>query len=351
MTAAAPLRVAALTRGRNVPSARFRVRQFIPLLADQGIEVREHAPRRPAHRLIGRGQPGAMAQALASRGLAIAATRRADVTWLQREFVSTRRTLEGWTKAPRVLDVDDAVHLKRDGAAGPGMGKIARSCRMVLAGNRTLADWYQDWCDDVRVVPTAVDTTRFAPSPVKGRRDPTPDGPVVLGWIGTAANAGNLQALQEPLAKALARHPGARLRVVAERPPLLPGIPADQWEFVPWSAETEVDLLRSFDIGLMPLEDTPWNRGKCGFKLLQYMAVGAAAVASPVGVNADILGAGRVGLAAASDAEWGEALDRLLADAPLRKRLASQGRSLVERDYSAQAVAPRLAQALRDAAA
>jgi glycosyltransferase involved in cell wall biosynthesis len=340
-----PLRVAALTRGRDVPSARFRVRQFVAPLRGLGVEVREHAPRRPAHRLIGRGQAGALAQALGTRTGAILATRRADVTLLQREFVSTRRTLEGWTRSPRVLDVDDAVFLKRDGAAGPALGAIAKGCRMVLAGNAFLAEWFRSWCDDVRIVPTTVDTARFSP-----RAGPDKTDEAVLGWIGTAANAGNLTAIQVPLANVLAANPGARLRVVAERPPHLPRVPADRWEFVQWSAETEVDLLRSFTVGLMPLEDTPWNRGKCGFKLLQYMAVGAPAVASPVGVNADILAAGG-GLAAGDDAAWQESLGRLLADAALRRRLAKAGRALVDSRYSVAAVAPRLASHLRQAAA
>jgi glycosyltransferase involved in cell wall biosynthesis len=339
--------VAALTRGRDVPSARFRVRQYVAPLKGLGIDVQEHPPRRPAHRLIGRGQPGALAQAFATRGAAILATRRADVTLLQRELVSTRRTLESWTKAPRVLDVDDAVFLKRDGKAGPALARIAGGCRMVLAGNRFLADWFAQWCDDVRLVPTTVDVERFCPAPSPSAASGA-TGPV-LGWIGTAANVGNLAAIQEPLAAVLARHPGARLRVVAERPPDLPAIPRGRWEFVPWSAETEVALLRSFDVGLMPLDDTPWNRGKCGFKLLQYMAVGVPAVASPVGVNADILGAGG-GLAAGDAAGWQDALDALLSDEAKRRRFARDGRALVESQYSVQAIAPRLAQCLRDAA-
>ncbi|HUR62099.1 MAG TPA: glycosyltransferase family 4 protein [Candidatus Thermoplasmatota archaeon] len=340
-----PLRVAALTRGRDTPSARFRVRQYVPLLAAHGIDVREHAPRRPAHRTLGRGRPGAYLQALATRGAAIAATRRADVTWLQRELVSTRRTLEAWTRAPRVFDVDDAVFLKREGAAAAEIARIAQGCRIVLAGNRFLADWFRQWCDDVRIVPTTIDTQRFTPAPLP----PAADAPLVVGWIGTHANIHNLEAIQAGVAQALAAHPGARLRVVAERPPRLEQVPADRWGFVPWSAATEVDLLRSFDVGLMPLEDTPWNRGKCGFKLLQYLAVGCPAVASPVGVNADLLGAGEVGVGAGTQEEWAEALARLLGDATARHRMGRAGRALVERSYSAQGVAPAIAKALRDA--
>lgn len=343
--------MAALTRGRDVPSARFRVRQYAAPLRAFGVDLQEHAPRRPAHRLIGRGGWGAHAQALGTRLPAIAATRRADVTLLQRELVSTRRTIESWTKAPRVLDVDDAVYLKRDGAAGHDLGRIAADCRMVLAGNRVLADWFSAWCDDVRLVPTAVDTGRFAPTGPAGRTEgsETPSEEAVLGWIGTAANAGNLAAIQPALARVLQRHPCARLRVVAERPPELPDLPPSRWEFVPWSAAAEVDQLRSFTVGLMPLEDTPWNRGKCGFKLLQYMAVGSASVASPVGVNTDILGGGG-GLAATTQDGWVEALERLLADAALRRRLGREGRALVEARYSVAAVAPVLAANLRDAA-
>jgi glycosyltransferase involved in cell wall biosynthesis len=335
------LRVAALTRGQHVPSARFRVRQYLPHLRALGVEVEEHAPRRPAHRLIGRGAPGAWAQAMGTRLGAVAATRKADVTWLQRELVSTYATIEGWTKAPRVFDMDDAIYLKRDGAAGKAIEKIVARCEVAVAGNETLAEWLRPRARRVEIAPTAVDTERYTPAPQPA------EGPPVLGWIGTRANLPNLAAIQEPLRRVLTRHPDTKLRVVAEAPPDLPRLPAAQVEFVPWGADAEVGLLRSFTVGLMPLEDTPWNRGKCAFKMLQYMAVGIPAAVAPVGFNRDVLERGEVGLAAADAPAWESALEALLADEPLRSRMGREGRRVVERDFSATQVAAKLAGVFR----
>ena len=120
----------------------------------------------------------------------------------------------------------------------------------------------------------------------------------------------------------------------------LPGIDV---ELLPWQECTEVDLLRTCDIGVMPLADTPWERGKCGYKLIQYMACGLPVVASPVGVNRRLVDEGRDGFLADSDASWHAALARLCDDADLRARLGGMGRRKVESGYSLQVTSPTLA--------
>jgi hypothetical protein len=121
-------------------------------------------------------------------------------------------------------------------------------------------------------------------------------------------------------------------------------------EILPWAEDTEVTLIQSMDIGVMPLPDTPWTRGKCGYKLIQYMACGLPVVASPVGVNRDIVEHGVNGFLAESDDEWRAAVDALLNDADLRRRMGAAGRKKVEEQYSLQVWGPRVAQMLRSVA-
>ncbi|MFN3590968.1 MAG: glycosyltransferase, partial [Thermaurantiacus sp.] len=118
------------------------------------------------------------------------------------------------------------------------------------------------------------------------------------------------------------------------------------FEYLPWSEEDEVALLQGMDIGIMPLDDTPWSRGKCGYKLVQYMACGLPVVASPIGVNSRLAIDGVTGFLATSEQEWEAALSRLLADPALRARLGAEGRRLVEREYCLQVTGPRLVKLL-----
>ncbi|MBW8868664.1 MAG: glycosyltransferase family 4 protein, partial [Acidobacteria bacterium] len=127
-------------------------------------------------------------------------------------------------------------------------------------------------------------------------------------------------------------------------------VPGLDVECRPWSAATEVRDLWDMDVGLMPLPDEPWARGKCGMKAIQYMGVGIPAVVSPVGANREIVVDGVTGLHASSDAQWVDSLHRLLGDEPLRRRLGAAGRELVRERYSAEAQAPRVAEVLRAAA-
>lgn len=149
-----------------------------------------------------------------------------------------------------------------------------------------------------------------------------------------------------PLLQEMARTHGALIRAVGTGP----GADMDLLERLPWAEETEGRLIQSMDIGIMPLDDTPWSRGKCGYKLIQYMACGLPVVASPVGVNSEIVEDGVTGFLASSDAEWRDAISRLLADADLRRRMGEAGRKRMEELYSLQVWGPRVAEMLRQVA-
>ena len=341
-----PLRVSALTGDVRVPSARFRVGQFVAPLRALGVDLRwlpapisNYPPRSPVLR------PLWLPATAAARLPSLAATWTADVTLLQRELVSTLATLEGLTRRPRVLDVDDAIWMRRGGVFA---ARIARACELVIAGNDHVADWFAPHARRVEVLPTAVDTDRFRPREVAGAADD--DGRVVIGWSGTSSNLAFLTGIEGALARVLRERPRCRLAVCSDAPPRFDVVPADRVDYEPWRPATEVGFFQRLDVGLMPLSDDDWTRGKCSYKMLLYLACGAPVVVSPVGMNAQVLAQAEVGYGAATDEAWADALITLIDDAALRRRLGRAGTDLVTAGYSVDALAPRLAGMLEDVA-
>ena len=191
------------------------------------------------------------------------------------------------------------------------------------------------------LIPTTIDTDLYRPE----RRRPRDDGTVTIGWTGSHSTARHLERLRPALTELAARQP-FRLIVIGANTPPIPGAVVEARR---WSAETEVDDLSDVDIGIMPLPDDAWSRGKCGLKALQYMGLGIPAVVSPVGVNTEIVVDGVNGLIAGTDDEWIDRLVTLMNDAALRKKLGSAARESVEQRYSAKQIAPKVAAIFRRA--
>lgn len=334
MSSVCPIHVAAFTSGATVPGARFRVRQYIPALARAGITVTERWPRLgafpPPTKWL---RPAWLAGTLAQRVPQIGLAHAADVTWLYRELVSTLVTFEGLTPRPRLLDVDDSIHLFRDGNTAR---RLARLVDLVVVSSPYLADAWRRWTPHVEVLPMAVDTDLITPAPLPARP--------VIGWLGSPGNLAYLESIAPALAEVTARFPGTSVAVCSERQPSLPGLPM---HYVPWSPAAERPFLESLSIGIVPLADTPWERGKFSYKMLLYMAAGRPVVGSPVGSNADMLHRHDVGIAASDHGQWVAALSTLLADHAVAQRLGAEARLVAVRDYSITAIAPRLAQIFR----
>jgi glycosyltransferase involved in cell wall biosynthesis len=330
------MKVTALTSGRYVPSSRFRIRQFIEPLRRLGVSVAEHHP--PLDKYALKRVPPLAALA---RLPAVLAARAGDVVWLERELIADRHTLERFVGARRLFDVDDAIWLLNGSNFSE---KIAAGSLGVIAGNEFIADHYRRHCERVWVVPTSLDTRVWKPPAHREGAE------WVIGWTGTSSNLPHLLAIEEPLADFLSRHDDCRLLIVCDREPRLNKIPARSRSFVRWSPENEVASVQRMNVGLMPLPDTQWARGKCALKMLMYMAVGIPLIASPVGVGDRLIRRAEVGIAAKSGGEWYEAL-RLLFD---RRELASvmgmAGRKLVEEEYSVAKHAVTLADIFREAA-
>lgn len=333
------LRVAAYTAGESTPSARFRVRQYIPKLADAGIDVREFPSRcgkyPPASRIA---RPIWAAGRLIEGALCAIGSHRRDVVLFQRELLSTMVTLEPLYKRPRILDVDDAIWLHRRGSFAL---RLAGQCDAVICGNSYLANYFGASGGPVYVLPTAVDTGKFFP------KRPCDDREAVIGWSGTSGNLRFLEQIEPSLDIVMQRFPGLRLRVVCDKAPQFHLLPSARVEYVPWTPAIEVTALQDLHVGLMPLEDTDWARGKCAFKMLTYMACGVPVVVSPVGMNQEVLAMGDVGYGPRHPGEWVDALSALLENRGLAERMGDTARFVVERHFSVDVLAQRFAEMLK----
>ncbi len=334
------MNVSVFTSGLSVPSSRMRVRQFIPALAARGIAVTEHASAPEKYAPVPFGLPKTIwtGMMLASRARAMAEARHADVVWLERELVVGRETLEPFLGRAqrRVLDVDDAIWMY--GKKGYSES-IASKCAGVIAGNSYLAEHYKKHTKHVWIVPTSVDTHVWA-RPNDARRGARS---WVIGWTGTASNFPYLYGIEDALAAFLADRPDAEILVVADRAPEWKKIPAKQARFEKWTSDGEPRAVHGMDVGLMPLANEEWAKGKCAAKMLVYMAASLPVVVSPVGVNADVLAQGDVGFAATGDDQWLRALTKLYEDRPSATAMGERGRALVERAYSVTVSAAALA--------
>jgi len=336
-----PIRVAALTGGKNVASARFRVRQLIPALSKLGVEVHEFVP--PISKYPPRWKwlrPFWGVIALAVRLPAVWKSHFYDVVLFQKELVSTFVTLEPLAGRPRVLDVDDSIFVYRNGKTA---AQLARLSNLVICGNNFLAERFNNWNKNTVVIPTPVDIHRF--KPVR-RRMPER---ITIGWIGSSVNFRYLHQIEGVLTEVVNAFPNVYIRVIADKKPKFfnEGL-AHKLEWIRWSPETEVFGLQDINIGIMPLSDGEWERGKCSYKMLQYMACGVPVVASPVGMNKEVLSMGNFGFPATTEEEWKDALMKLIEmDQLERERLGDNGRLVVEEHFSIEVVALQFAEALR----
>ncbi|MFM9962693.1 MAG: glycosyltransferase family 4 protein [Planctomycetaceae bacterium] len=346
------MRVAFLTSGRLVPSSRFRVLPFVPHLECLGHECLV-LPSRPekyaAWPLLGFRLSHFVKRWHRWSDLATLERWSPDVVVLERELFSDdsfdiEQALRSRVRR-LVLDIDDGLFVLH-------RHKFEVLCGLsdhIIAGNELLAVRSRMINPRVTVIPTSVDLDRYRPAE---RRQPTAESrrtvfqpPHVLGWTGTAANIEYLEVLREPL-KQLAREFPIELRVIAESDRPLRRLGFDRegiaTRFVRWSAANEVTDLGVFDIGLMPMPDTDWTRYKCGLKILQYMAVGIPAVASPVGVNSEIIHHGVNGWLATTPDEWLFVLRQLVSEPARRAAVIEAARNTVEQRYAVTVQLPRL---------
>ncbi len=329
--------VLALTQGSNIPSARFRWAQYVPDLVASGLIVHESASLNGAYAPLSRlERPFWFAKTFAESFLRALRTRDADVCFLQRNLIATLYTWEWLVKKPLVFDVDDAIFV---GPRGSSANQIASRADLIICGNGYIAEHFSR-IGKVELLPTAIDSDRFIPA------DKTDDCKFIIGWSGTSGGFQYLYSIENALADVIKNRPNVFLKIVSDREPEFKIIPRDRIQFVRWSPSVEVSEVQSFTIGIMPLIDDDWARGKCSFKMLTYMAVGIPVLVSPVGMNNEVLSMGGCGLSAQSKNQWVEALIHLIDDQSARKKMGATGRSIVETHYSRKIIGPKLAKIL-----
>lgn len=333
------------------PSQRYRIEQWEPLLGERGVGITYKPFESDAlHEVL--YKPGRMpekmklvAEALVRRTRDVRGARGFDLVYVLREAALLGPPVfERWlaqTGVPFVFDFDDAVFERYVSPSNGYLsylkfpGKTRAICRMaahVMAGNDYLADYAREVNERVTLIPTTVDTEKYTVEPR------APNDVPIIGWSGSHSTATHLSTIKGALRR-LAERERFRLRVVGAPDFQMEGV---EVEAMPWRSATEVEDLRPFDVGVMPLPDDKWSRGKCGMKALQYMGLAIPAVCSPVGVNSEIIRDGENGLLAASDDEWVEKLSMLLRSAGERARLGRAGRETIEARYSAAVQAPRV---------
>ena len=354
------LRVLMLTKyGRLGASSRMRSLQYLPWFEQSGLQVTVQSLLSD-DQLLSRYHRGGYAlnellRSYSNRLGVLLQRRQFDVLWIEAEALPwwplwvEQGLLRG---VPYILDFDDAIFHNYDQHCQPWVrwvygrrldGLMAQAV-LVVGGNDYLAQRARDagtrW---VEVLSTVIDLARYPVQSKEHGAMQAPDTPFKIVWIGTPGNVHYLDLLREPL-QALAAQHSFVLRVIGAAAFSVPGV---RVEVLPWSEATEVEVISACDIGVMPLQDSPWERGKCGYKLIQYMACGLPVVASGVGVNSKIVCVGENGFLANTADEWLAALGQLLGNATLRRQMGVAGRQRVEDEFCIQKTGPRLAQLLR----
>lgn len=344
------MRVTAFTKyDREAASTRQRFLQYVPPLAEAGIELTYRPLIDDAYvRSLATGEDWSrlsILRAYAQRFIELLRGSDSDILWVHGELFPylplafDRLVFRSGT--PVVYDCDDAFFVPyEEHSSGMVRKLLSGKVEALIAGataatcgNEFLVDHAKRFCSNSLLFPTILDTTIYRPAP------PTKSDAMTIGWIGSPSTWENVRPILPILADVCAER-GARFRVVgAGNAAAVDEFPC--MDLLPWSEESEVRDVQSFDVGISPLLDAPFQRGKSGYKLVQYMACGVPAIASPVGANTDVLNT-ECGIFAATPEEWRRALTRLLNDVALRQRLGSAGRVRAVEHYSLHVHAPRL---------
>lgn len=342
------MRILALTRYERLgSSSRVRFYQYVPYLESNGIDI-QIASLLPDEYVRGlyAGKPVnlvSIINAYIKRVARLVRNKAFDLLWVEKEFLPW---LPAWIEIlfsstlPYIVDYDDAVFHRYEfhqsslirTLLGKKIDNVMRNSKLVIAGNDYLAMRAdQAGAKRIEILPSVVNVEQY---PVK-KAQPG----LNIGWIGSPAAALFLNSIQAPLERAVESSKVQLTLVGAGKKDPLPGV---EKSFLPWQEATEIAVLQTFDVGIMPLPDGPFERGKCGYKLIQYMASGLPVIASPIGVNKKIVEQGKNGYLASTEAEWIDALNYLKTHVEAREKLGLAGRKKAVESYNLQVTAPRL---------
>lgn len=348
------IEVAALSDLPTTPSSRFRIRGMIPALKKRGITVTD-LPRRysterssqkfpntrisqdPRKMLLAAGfHVCDVAQSLKR----VLKTRSFSATWISREIVIGHSSWEKCIKKPYYYDIDDAIFL-RSKIWKKGIDRLISGADCVFAGNEFLADYCSKFSNNIIVVPTAVDTSRFCPNP-----NWLPHEYFKILWSGTSSSFPYLKTIEKSLLGFLQDKPDVRLQICSDSYPYGLSALYNYIDYQPWSPKAEVAQIQDSDVGLMPIPETDWARGKCAYKMLLYNACGVPCVVSNVGVNLEILAKGSVGIGCTTTEDWRAALETMYSRRFELRQIYPDGPSIVKQHYGLNVVADLIGAAM-----
>src|SRR5712692_3378358 len=329
------MRVLCVVEHGNAPSTRLRLRDCLDYYKQLDVDVTVLPARRSS---------------IGDRLRVLREAGRHDVVVLFKMIGFNELELNLLQRANQriIFDFDDAVMFREQKHRRPVRGKNFRKflrtlnhCAAVVAGNDFLACFAEASGQRAIVLPTSIDLRRYHLKQHSDGRG------LVVGWLGLSDGLPYLRHIQPALQQLSERFPGLKLKVICDKPLQLDGVVVEN---EPWRLETEQANLVSFDIGIMPLWDSVWTRGKCGYKILQYMGVGTAGVASDVGVNNEIISNGENGFLARTQDDWVKTISSLIENAEQRRTFGIRGRELIEKRYSLEGFTRGYVKLLREVA-
>lgn len=333
----------------TTPSQRFRIEQWMPLLSKRGIEV-TLAPFLGKDLMQVWVLSGHQASKLRRGALAslrrfgdVASARQYDAVFIHRGAAIAGppvfERLLAAIRRPMIFDFDDSIFLKHTTDTNRGFGwlkfsgKTGTICKLsthVVVGNSFLADYARQFNPNVSIVPTSIDLEHYEPS-VRSNYNGK-NRKIVVGWTGSSTSQTYLEQFV-PVLKKVVDSCDIELRVISNRRPSMDGLEVN-WR--PWDPETEVEEIGQIDIGIMPMPDDDWSRGKCALKALQYMSMGIPTVVSAIGANCEVITQDENGMLASTPDDWVRSIAKLADDVSLRSRLGAAGRRTVVERYSKQ---------------
>jgi glycosyltransferase involved in cell wall biosynthesis len=342
----------------TIPGQRFRIEQWEPYLKERQISI-DYLPFADKELLKTLPKQGhflskisGMLAGFARRIVNFKDLSNYDVIYIYRAAAmigpAFLEKLMKFSNRPIIFDFDDAIFLTHTNEANKLFawakfaGKTGTICRLsdhVIVGNSWLGNYARQFNSEISIIPSSVDTDVYVPKSKK-KRD---DGKIVIGWTGSSTSQTHLEMFAPVLKKLFAKRSDIILSVHSDRSPKLEDI-----DFVwhSWTPETEVEIISSFDIGIMPLPDDEWSRGKCSMKALLYMSLAIPTVCSDVGMNREVIDQGKNGFLAGNEAEWIEYLEKLIDDENLRVESGKAARQTIVEKYSMKRCAELFADAI-----
>lgn len=340
---------------RQGASSRYRSLQYLPLFEKSGIQCthRPLFPKKYIEKLYKDGvrPKSSIITGYLRRLLDLTKVPKFDIVIIEKEllpyFPAAFEKLLQYSDVPFIVDFDDAIFHNYDLSShcvvrktlGSKIDKVMKFADVVVVGNRYLARRaYTADATRVEVIPTVIDINRYPSSPSLNTDKFT------IGWIGTPATSDYVENLTTVLRR-ICDEINCQVVLVGSGSVNMPGVPV---EVKDWSEETEIQEIQGFDVGIMPLEDSPWERGKCGLKLIQYMGCAKPVIGSPVGINTRLISNGENGFLADKPEHWENQLKRLANNPSLRTELGENGRRLVKEEFSLQSAYPHWREIIKE---